>query len=40
MLFKMPDASEFEIPEEWWTFAEMDKFSPMEAVDIIHTLPL
>ena len=28
MLFKMPDASEFEIPEKWWTFVEMDKFSP------------
>jgi hypothetical protein len=28
MRFSVPDGSEFEIPDDWWSFAEMDKFSP------------
>lgn len=29
MKFRTPvDAIEFEIPDEWWTFAEMGAFSP------------
>jgi len=28
MRFRTPEAIEFEIPDEWWNFAEMSKFSP------------